>query len=167
MRPTQEQVFVEAQEAVLEDYYYRRPNAPNSWARDRTFPYISMGAEGFKTLVKPYLKPNMHVIDVGCGGGDKLLRFLELEPTLKVYGLEHHPTMCSLAAYMVPQATIIQSDALHFSAYELFDLVYMFWPICDTRMMFRLKHRVKRFMKQGATLIIAGGPCNTIGWLKP
>lgn len=169
LTPTQQQVFTEVQAAVRADY--------TGWHQDRSYPYIALTHGSFVRIVAPHLKPKMHVVDVGCGAGDKLLCFKKLEPTLKITGIEHHPTMVAFARYMAPFATVKEVDAL-LEDYSAYDLVYMYCPLQDGLLQAELQHRCMETMKSGAVLVVKlqsfvkrdedwQWPILEMGWVKP
>lgn len=116
------------------------------------FPYIRYNVTEFARTIKPLLKPGMSVIDVGCGAGDKLLAFKDLEPTLTVTGLEYNQMLCAYARYMAPFAAVVEADALDYT-YHAYDLIYMYWPICDVDKQFQLQQLVMQTMKPGAVFV--------------
>lgn len=144
-------------------------------SRNGAFPYILNSFHHFNQMVIPHLRSYMTVIDVGCGAGDKLLAFKDLESTLTVSGVEIDPVMVRLARYMAPFAYISEGDAFALD-YSLFDLIYMYWPIKNFRRQSDLQWLCMQTMKPGAVLLVAGQqqssdyptfPDLYKGWVKP
>lgn len=148
LTPAQDQMFCDVQSTVIEDY-----ERPKKYDRGLTYPYIRLYEDGFIKAVVPHLKPGMSVVDVGCGAGDKLLMFHKIEPTLKITGIEHHPTMAAFARYVAPFANIVTGDAFE-QDYKLFDLVYMYCPISHYPLQARLQECVMDKMSSGAVLVV-------------
>lgn len=122
--------------------------------RSKSYPYIQLYHEEFVRMVVPHLRPGMHVVDVGCGAGDKLLAFRDLEPTLRITGIEHDPTMVAFARYVCPTAVVREADALA-EDYSGYDLIYMYCPMSDRDFQAALQARCMLRMKRGAILLVA------------
>jgi protein-L-isoaspartate O-methyltransferase len=158
------------------------------WGND-AFPYIMLGADdphsGF-TRVLPFLKRGMRVVDVGCGAGDKLIRFHEAQKDLHVTGIEIDPVLAKMATYVTRpyrNINVIEGNAFA-QDYSAYDLIYMYWPIPDSRRQSDLQQLCIQTMKSGARIIVFGSQRssdypsmpymeghnyngNSCGWVKP
>lgn len=95
-------------------------------------------------------------IDVGCGGGLKVVSALEFfgEAT----GLEVDPAYAKSARKLVkavddPRARIVEGDALEFGAFDQFDIVFLFRPIRDPERMRALEQKITRTVQPGTLLV--------------
>lgn len=130
-------------------------------AMDRSghYPYIPLPLSRFAAVISPKLKPNMRVLDVGCGAGDKLLAFQIMKPTLRITGIEYDPTMAACARYTCGTfAKIIEGDALT-QNYKHYDLIYMYRPMSEPDLQASLQARVMMQMRRGAVLIVVYHEC--------
>jgi SAM-dependent methyltransferase len=119
-----------------------------------SFPYIPACLSSFEQALRQLLKDGMHVIDVGCGAGDKLWTFHALNPRLRITGIEHDATMARCARYICRDfATIIEGDALVHD-YKPYDLIYMYRPMISADMQTLLQEQVMSTMRIGATLVV-------------
>lgn len=128
----------------------------NHYGRSPRYPYIQLYPSAFEQMVKPLLAvDSVHkVIDVGCGGGDKLYAFHLLKPTAHITGVEYDPTLVACARYMCPFADVIHGDALAHD-YSEYDLIYMYCPLSDPDLQAALQARVMMQMHDDAILAVA------------
>ena len=161
-----------AQEWMFYDLAHEIADSPN-YSRSITgatkFPYILLDHSYFKAVVGKHLKPGMCVVDVGCGAGDKLVLFRELEPTCHVTGIEYVNLTARFARYVAPFAHVIEGDALE-QDYSRYDLIYMYRPMSNNDFQYTLEDRVMSQMKSGATLVVCSAshvnmPLE-VGWVK-
>jgi len=143
MRPSLQRAFRDAANVMNEAQGYGRSK----------YPYIPLSLDQFENMMRPLVKPNMRVIDVGCGAGDKLYSWHMLEPTLYVTGIELDELMVRIANYTCPFAEVICGDAFKHD-YSKYDLIYMYRPIPDERLQAKLQKFVMNSMRIGARLIV-------------
>lgn len=143
-----------SQERALEDCMDAERSASSYYSfSPKTYPYIALSHIAFAAQMLPHLKPGMTVIDVGCGGGDKLIALDRLCPGMHITGLEHNPLTAKVAAYMAPHANVINGDAFKHE-FGVYDLIYMYRPIPDAMLMSELQHHVISSMRVGAMLVV-------------
>jgi SAM-dependent methyltransferase len=164
LRPTLEQAFSDIQIAIDDEHWLKldgegyhqyglHDGSPTSG-----YPYISLYVAHFgDMMVKAKLNKHMHVIDVGCGAGDKLLRWQELCPGMRITGLEYEPVMAAAARYVsrpFPNINVICGDAFVHD-YHKYDLIYMYCPIKNPFGQGLLQDHVIRSMRRGAKLCVS------------
>lgn len=143
-----------SEERALEDCMDAGREAERSYGfSPKTYPYIALSHEQFVEAVCKYIKPGATVIDVGCGGGDKLIALHRMCPSLHITGLEHNPLTAKVAHYMAPFANVIEGDAFK-NDFGVYDLIYMYRPIPDPTLMSELQHHVISSMRPGAVLVV-------------
>lgn len=102
------------------------------------------------------MAPGLRFLDVGCGGGLKLLTALELFD--RATGLELDPGYAAAARGMVEASgvkacEILEGDALEFNGYDRFDVIYFFRPMRDDDALSRLERRICEDARPGTVLI--------------
>lgn len=95
-------------------------------------------------------------IDVGCGGGLKVLSALEFFD--EATGLEFDPAYVDAARDLLDKAAaedarIVHGDALEFDDYGAFDVIYLYRPIRDTEKLWALEERIAASAAPGTLLI--------------
>lgn len=89
-------------------------------------------------------------MDIGCGIGTNLLMVYLMG--WKVIGIDHHAPYLDSAAKLVPEATLILSNAFDVESFDA-DVVYMYRPMVSAGDEDRLENHVLSRMKTGATLL--------------
>ena len=125
--------------------------------------------ERFLEELASRLPEGAHVLDLGCGNGDKLARLAE---KFEVTGVDLSAEQLQLAGARVPEARLIHAD---FSELELaevsFDAVTAFYSIIHVprEAHAELFERILRWLKPGglflASLSHVGSPDRTEEWL--
>ncbi len=95
-------------------------------------------------------------IDVGCGGGTKVVtasKFFDY-----AVGLEYDPGYAAAARQLVEQpnfhnCSVIEGDALEYSDYNSFDVIFFYRPMRHVEMLRKLEDRIVRLARPGAILI--------------
>jgi len=96
-------------------------------------------------------------IDVGCGGGLKVLSAATFFPHAD--GLEYDPGYVAAAQSLFTRAArddcnVIHADALTYDGYDQYDVIYFYRPMRDPDMLLKLEQQIIRTARPG-TLIIA------------
>lgn len=102
----------------------------------------------------------MRFIDVGCGGGVKVMLAAEL--FAQADGLEYDPgyVAAAQAAFRqmsVPRARVFQADALRFDGYGDYDVIFFYQPMQSAADLMQLERRIVTMAPPG-TLLIAPYP---------
>lgn len=120
------------------------------------------------TFARDYFKPEYRsklFLDIGCGQGHILLAArafgfcpFGIEYNLKAMPHWAHPTPMSkikpsLFKSCNPKENIIHGDALNFTHYGKFDILYLYRPIRDSKLMSALLDKVILSAKPGAIII--------------
>lgn len=98
----------------------------------------------------------MRFIDVGCGGGVKVMLAAELFG--QADGLEYDPgyVAAAQAAFRqmsVPRARVFQADALHFDGYRDYDVIFFYQPMQSAADLVQLERRIVTMAPPGTILI--------------
>lgn len=98
----------------------------------------------------------MRFIDIGCGGGIKVL--LAAEVFAQAVGLEYDPgyveaARTALAHIGRPEQMVFQADALAFDGFGDFDVIYFYRPMQDELGMIGLERRIVEQVAPGTILI--------------
>lgn len=105
------------------------------------------------------LPPGSHILDIGCGSGVPITRFL-LSRGHRVTGVDIARRQIERARRLVPQATLLEGDIMRASfPDEMFDAVVSFYAIIhvprdEHRALFQ---RVHRMLKGGGLLLATLG----------
>ena len=125
--------------------------------------------ERFLEELASRLPEGAHVLDLGCGNGDKLARLAE---KFEVTGVDLSAEQLQLAGARVPEARLIHADFSELElAEESFDAVTAFYSIIHVprETHAELFARILRWLKPGglflASLSHVGSPDRTEEWL--
>jgi len=125
--------------------------------------------ERFLEELASRLPEGAHVLDLGCGNGDKLARLAE---EFEVTGVDLSAEQLQLAGARVPEAKLIHADFSELElAEESFDAVTAFYSIIHVprEAHAELFARILRWLKPGglflASLSHVGSPDRTEEWL--
>ncbi|HEY6150446.1 MAG TPA: class I SAM-dependent methyltransferase [Gaiellaceae bacterium] len=125
--------------------------------------------ERFLEELASRLPEGAHVLDLGCGNGDKLARLAE---KFEVTGVDLSAEQLQLAGARVPEARLIHADFSELElAEESFDAVTAFYSIIHVprEAHAELFERILRWLKPGglflASLSHVGSPDRTEEWL--
>lgn len=72
----------------------------------------------------------------------------------RVTGLELRPELASAARRLLPEAEVIQADAMDFDRYGEFDFIYCYRPFKDDATEDALEERIITQLKTGAWLFL-------------
>lgn len=98
--------------------------------------------------------PGDKFMDVGCGPGTKMLLAQEMFG-LTPYGIEIDKHMAQRASVLHPHH-VIQGDVMKYAtAWDDYDLIWLYRPLRDAEMELKLEHTIMNGMKPGA--VLAGG----------
>lgn len=103
----------------------------------------------------------LRFIDVGCGGGTKLL--LAAQYFDQVTGLEYAPDYAAagrafVQLAQVPRAEVVEGDALEYDGYDGFDVIYFYRPIRTEALMRALETRIIEMARPGTVLVAPYNP---------
>ena len=98
----------------------------------------------------------MRFIDVGCGGGVKVM--LAAEVFAQADGLEYDPgyVAAAQAAFRlmsVPRARVFQADAMNFDGYGDYDVIFFYQPMQSAEDLKQLERRIITMAPPGTILI--------------
>ncbi len=98
----------------------------------------------------------MRFIDIGCGGGAKVL--LGAQMFDQADGLEYDPAYAVSARRVLSvlgatRCRVIEGDALEFQDYGAYDVLYLYRPIRDAELLVKLETRVLAQARPGAVLL--------------
>jgi hypothetical protein len=101
-------------------------------------------------------KRPVRFLDVGCGGGTKVLSASEYFGHAD--GLEFDPSYVHAARTLFSNirydiGEVFQADALVFDRYDAYDVVYFYRPISNPDLMIQLERRICESVKPGTVLI--------------
>lgn len=118
----------------------------------RSLPWMSFSWPDFIALVAEALPdaPGDKFLDVGCGIGSKMLLAKEIFG-LDVQGIERVPGYVRQARELGLDA--LEQDALVFSGYDAYDIVWLNRPFSDPDLQVRMERKVQEGMKSGAVFI--------------
>ena len=128
--------------------------------RDMNKSHRSLHDWGFSMME---LRDGMKVLDVGCGGGEAIGRFLRLMPSSVIYGLDYSATSVAAAkkankkAVAAGRAVITEGDIMALPYPDgTFDVItsfenYYFWPDIT-----EAARGLRAAMKDGGVLYIVG-----------
>jgi SAM-dependent methyltransferase len=163
LRPSLEETFSDMQAAIRaesEQKLKHEPYTPYLWTDKeplKGYFYISLWGGQFQRMMKDQLRKGLRVIDVGCGAGDKLLRWQAMQEGMCITGLEYEPVMAKVARYVsrpYPNIHVLEGDAFTHD-YSKYDLIYMYCPIKDREGQATLQQYVMESMEPGAKLFVA------------
>ncbi len=100
-------------------------------------------------------------LDVGCGIGTKVVLAEGSLRYARCYGLEFDPAYVAVAKTLIPYRpdAIIQADALKYDGYGIFDIIYMYRPLCNRELQEKLEVWVCNQAKPGAVIVCAACGC--------
>ncbi|NNE52594.1 MAG: class I SAM-dependent methyltransferase [Sulfitobacter sp.] len=95
-------------------------------------------------------------LDVGCGGGLKVLSALRYFP--KAEGFDFDPAYVAAGQRLMQMSpdldcTIFQQDALTFDRYQEYDVIYFYRPISDEPLLIEMERRIAEHARPGTVLI--------------
>lgn len=121
----------------------------------------AIGAYIQETISDEYLghlliKPNAHVLDIGCGDGSYTTKILERASKGSVIGIDRSKNMLNLAQEKIsdyPNFSVQQSDVLNINFKEQFDNVFSFWCLHWCPDLMEAYTRIFRALKNGGKLM--------------
>lgn len=110
----------------------------------------------YRVLLAQGGEPPVRFLDVGCGGGLKVLSALRYFQD--AHGLDYQQSyvdqaQAMLAASGVPNAKAFQADALTFDGYEAYDVIYFYRPVQDHEKLIEMEQRIVAKARPGTILI--------------
>ncbi|MFA8385767.1 MAG: methyltransferase domain-containing protein [Pelagibaca sp.] len=98
----------------------------------------------------------MRFLDVGCGGGLKVLSALRYFK--RCDGLDYQQSYIDTARSLLERAkacesNAFQADALMFEGYDTYDIIYFYKPIRDDQKLVEMEQRVADLARPGTVLI--------------
>jgi SAM-dependent methyltransferase len=122
--------------------------------------FLSHVHAAHRTLLAQRLGRPTRFLDVGCGGGLKVLsasKFFD-----RADGLEFDPSYVTAAQNLFDRSSVgtcrvIQGDGLIYQDYDKYDVIYFYRPMRDNDLLDQLEHQIINVARPG-TLIIAPYP---------
>lgn len=159
-----------AQEAALNAVFTRAHRALNPGPQAEAaahlgcFPDIPLNAGWFLSnahLACRLLRARKHAgptrfLDVGCGGGVKVVLASELFDTADGLDIDQgyvETAGRTLAAMRATRCRVFQADGLTFDGYADYDVIYFYQPMSDQDGLMRLERRIAETAAPGAILI--------------
>lgn len=110
----------------------------------------------YRVLLAQDKEQPIRFLDVGCGGGLKVLSALRYFQ--ESHGLEFQQSYVDAASALLGrtkglEASVFQADALTFEDYDSYDVIYFFKPIEDPEKLIELERRVVSGARPGTILI--------------
>lgn len=111
----------------------------------------------YRLLVARGRSLNARFLDVGCGGGSKVLAATRY--FARCDGLEFDPAYAAAAERLFDilearSCSVVEGDALAYDGYDQFDVIYFYRPIRDNDVLARMEARIIEQARPG-TIIIA------------
>jgi demethylmenaquinone methyltransferase/2-methoxy-6-polyprenyl-1,4-benzoquinol methylase len=104
--------------------------------------------------LKPWIRPDAHLLDVGCGTGDLSIAIFERTAT-RVLGVDFCRPMLDLAKRKAPSLTFIEGDALRLPfADAAFDVITIGFALRNLASVERGLVELHRLLKPGGRLAI-------------
>ena len=118
--------------------------------------FMEQALAAWRILQAQGRRKGIQCIDVGCGGGLKVLSALEFFD--RSAGLEFDPAYVRAARELFERAgaenaDVIEGDALAFDSYDQFDVVYFHRPMQEAEMLWKLEERITSTVPPGTVLI--------------
>lgn len=114
-------------------------------------------------IARRILGPGQHrFLDVGSGIGTKLILAHELG--YKAHGIERWKPYVQTSEQIAPFATVLHADAARYSAYDAWDLVYLYGIATDPSDHEQINRHITHHMRPGALFFCARQPFPT--WLE-
>lgn len=119
--------------------------------------FLAHSHAAHRVLLAKRLKHPTRFLDVGCGGGLKVLSAAKFFD--RADGLEYDPTYVSAAQDLFDRSKsdicqVFQADGLVFEGYDQYDVIYFYRPMRDNDLLNQLENQIIRCARPG-TLIIA------------
>jgi hypothetical protein len=110
-----------------------------------------------RVLLAMRLRHPTRFLDVGCGGGLKVLSATKFFD--RANGLEFDPTYVTAAQDLFNRSSsdtcrVFQADGLVHEGYDQYDVIYFYRPMRDNELLNRLENQIIKFARPG-TLIVA------------
>lgn len=111
---------------------------------------------GYRVLLAQGRTQPMRFLDVGCGGGLKVLSALRYFKRSE--GLDYQQSYIDTARSLLERAkasdtNAFQADALMFEGYDTYDILYFYKPIRDDQKLVEMEKRVAELARPGTVLI--------------
>jgi SAM-dependent methyltransferase len=110
----------------------------------------------FRVALAQQRRTPLRFLDIGCGGGVKLLLAAEIFDA--VAGLEFDPGYVACARKMLASlgadaSLVMQGDARDFGDYADYDVLYFYQPMASTAGLLELERRVTQTARPGTVLM--------------
>ena len=118
--------------------------------------FLADAGAAFRVGLARRVERPLRFMDVGCGGGTKLLLAAQIFGT--VHGLEYDPGYVRaarelLATLNLDEIEVFQADARAFTRYDNYDVLYFFQPMSDPVALHALEDHVAAIARPGTVLI--------------
>jgi cyclopropane fatty-acyl-phospholipid synthase-like methyltransferase len=94
----------------------------NEWDRDRSKPGQGLMERRYLDEVTSRLCPGARVLDLGCGTGDPMARYL-MDSGLNVTGVDAAPAMIAICRQRLPERTWLEADMRTLALGRRFDAI--------------------------------------------
>ncbi|MEP4197293.1 MAG: hypothetical protein ABJL99_16855 [Aliishimia sp.] len=157
-------MFLDAMHTIANPTAYTQSKSANEQGFHRDIPlpmnqFTKMIAAAYRLCLAQRKRRPLRFLDVGSGGGTKVLAATTCFPICD--GLEYEENAIKAGAAMLkllaPDACkLYHADALTFSDYHQYDVIYFYRPIAGLKNMKVLEDRVFSQARPGTVLIVAG-----------
>ncbi|MEL6205806.1 MAG: class I SAM-dependent methyltransferase, partial [Pseudomonadota bacterium] len=118
--------------------------------------FAAHGHAAYRVALALGLRKTARFLDVGCGGGVKVVMASHFFPTC--HGLEFDPGYARAAEVViegaeVPNGKVIEADALAFEGYADYDVVYFFQPMQTKEGLYALEQQIIDHVRPQTILI--------------
>ena len=160
-------LFLESVHKIANPLADHRGTAAREHGRHRDIPYPMrwfsrmIGAAHRVCLALRRQRP-LRFLDVGSGGGTKVLAATTCFDICD--GLEYDEATLLMGRRFLDllepeRCRLIHGDALRFSGYGEYDVIYFYRPLIPSGQMAELEERIISQARPGTVLLIAGSPC--------
>lgn len=110
----------------------------------------------FRVAMAQKRKAPLRFVDVGCGGGMRVLQASDFFDQVEGYDFDKRYVAAGQASMVQMQAVrcnIYEDNALTFEAYPNYDIIYFYQPMSDFGGLEALEDRIVKFARPGTILI--------------
>jgi 16S rRNA G527 N7-methylase RsmG len=158
-------LFLDAMHKAANPTGYTQGDDANEYGCHRDIPlpmgrFSKMIAAAYRLCLAQQKDRPLRFLDVGSGGGTKVLAATTCFDLCD--GIEYErstvETGTSLLKLLSPnQCRLMHADALAFTEYEKYDVIYFYRPLVDFKKMVELEERIISQVRPGTVLLVAGG----------
>lgn len=118
--------------------------------------FLAHAHAAYRVALAQKRNTDLRFVDVGCGGGMKVL--LASEFFDRAEGYDFDPSYVAAAQQVLGRSfagshKVFQGNALIFDAYDTYDIIYFYQPMQDADGLERLEARIAQFARPGTILI--------------